>query len=143
MLVYPVLFTPSWGLSACSKDSSDRNMLSNQPDLAKGIIDLAHLARMTCGEKTLQVEVLALFDHQATMLLARIEETPARAIGALAHTLAGSARGIGAWEVAAAAERLELAARQSAPGTFAEARRRLACTIGQVQTVIRSLLAER
>jgi HPt (histidine-containing phosphotransfer) domain-containing protein len=118
-------------------------MLANQSDLAKGIIDLAHLARMTCGEKSLQVEVLALFDRQATMLLARIEEAPARAIGALAHTLAGSARGVGAWEVAAAAERLELAARQSAPAILTEARRRLVCAIGQVQTVIRSLLAER
>jgi HPt (histidine-containing phosphotransfer) domain-containing protein len=118
-------------------------MLADQPDLAKGIIDLAHLAHMTCGEKSLETEVLSLFDGQAKMLLARIEEAPARAIGALAHTLAGSARGIGAWEVAAAAERLEFAARQSAPANLADARRRLACAIARVQTTIRSLLAQR
>jgi hypothetical protein len=114
-------------------------MLVDQPDLAKVVIDLAHLARMTCGEKRLETEVLALFDRQAIMLLARIEEAPALVIGVLAHTLAGSARGIGAWEVAAAAERLELAAGQSAPAALAEARLRL----GRVQTVIRRLLAER
>jgi HPt (histidine-containing phosphotransfer) domain-containing protein len=118
-------------------------MLAEQPDVAKGIIDLAHLARMTCGEKRLETEVLSLFDRQATLLLGRIEGSPARAIGALAHTLAGSARGIGAWEVAAAAERLEFAARESPPASLAEARHRLACAIGHAQTVIRSLLAKR
>ena len=33
-------------------------MLADQPDLAKGIIDLAHLAHMTCGEKSLETIAL-------------------------------------------------------------------------------------
>ena len=41
-------------------------------------IDLEHLARMTLGERGLEVEVLALFDRQAAVLLARMEEFHAR-----------------------------------------------------------------
>src|SRR6478736_9715474 len=67
-------------------------------------IDLAHLARMTLGEASLEHEVLGLFDRQAVMLLARMASEPPKVIAALAHTLTGSARGIGAWKVADAAE---------------------------------------
>ena len=35
-------------------------------------IDVEHLARMTLGERSLEREVLALFDRQADMLLPRI-----------------------------------------------------------------------
>jgi hypothetical protein len=102
-------------------------------------IDVAHLARMTCGEKSLEAEVLRLFDRQAGMLLARMSSP--RVAGAFAHTLAGSARGIGAWKVATAAEGLELAARDCDPARFARAHRRLASTIAEAQAAIRALLA--
>jgi len=110
---------------------------------AEGTIDLAHLARMTCGDKSLEAEVLRLFDRQAGMLLARMQQSSPKAVGAFAHTLSGSARGIGAWEVAAAAEGLEVAARGCDPTGFAEAHRRLAGTIEQVQAAIRALVAIR
>jgi HPt (histidine-containing phosphotransfer) domain-containing protein len=74
------------------------------------VIDTDHLARMTLGEPSLEREVLQLFDRQAAMLLARMAKEPPKVIGALAHTLTGSARGIGAWKVAAAAEAVERAA---------------------------------
>ena len=96
-------------------------------------IDLAHLARMTCGEKSLEAEVLSLFDRQAGMLLARMQQSSRKVAGVLAHTIAGSARGIGAWKVAAAAERLELAARDCDPARFARAHRWLASTITEAQ----------
>ena len=35
-------------------------------------IDLVHLARMTLGERSLEREVLQLFDRQSTLLLARM-----------------------------------------------------------------------
>jgi HPt (histidine-containing phosphotransfer) domain-containing protein len=73
-------------------------------------IDVAHLERMTFGEKGLEGEVLRLFDRQAGMLLARIQAASPEAVTSFAHTLKGSARGIGAWQVAKAAEALELAA---------------------------------
>ena len=72
-------------------------------------IDREHLARMTLGDDSLEREVLALFDRQADMLLARMSKSAPAVAGAAAHTLKGSARGIGAWRVASAAEAVELA----------------------------------
>jgi HPt (histidine-containing phosphotransfer) domain-containing protein len=73
-------------------------------------IDEVHLRRMTLGDRSLEREVLEIFARQTTMTLERIAGAgPARAAAA-AHTLKGSARGIGAWRVAEAAERLEEAA---------------------------------
>ena len=80
-------------------------------------LDLAHLSRMTLGESALEREVLALFDHQAGMLLARMASEAPRMVAALAHTLAGSASGIGAWKVAEAAAAVERAAAE--PGAIA------------------------
>lgn len=110
---------------------------THQP-LAAGIIDVDHLARMTFGEKPLQVEVLILFDRQAEMLLSRVQQSPPQAAGAYAHTLAGSARSVGAWAVAAAAQEVELAARASV--TMPEAVRRLANAIAQARAVIGALI---
>jgi hypothetical protein len=59
-------------------------------------IDMAHLARMTLGERSLEREVLALFDRQADMLLPRIRSGAPALAAASAHTLKGSASGIGA-----------------------------------------------
>lgn len=72
-------------------------------------IDLVHLARMTFGERSLEREVLQLFDRQSTLLLARMRSAAPAGIVTLAHTLKGSARGIGAWRIARAAEVLEVA----------------------------------
>jgi hypothetical protein len=71
------------------------------------VIDLQHLFRMTLGDSGLQREVLQLFDRQADMLLVRIRTGDPVMTAALAHILKGSARGIGAWQVATAAERLD------------------------------------
>ncbi len=76
-----------------------------------GPIDLAHLARMTLGDAALERQVLGLFASQATSLIAKLAALPAEA-GALAHTLKGSARSIGAFRVAECAEALETAIRQ-------------------------------
>jgi HPt (histidine-containing phosphotransfer) domain-containing protein len=73
-------------------------------------IDVQHLARMTLGDAGLEREVLALFAAQAASLVATLQALPADA-AALAHTLKGSARAIGAFGVAEAAEDLEQALR--------------------------------
>jgi HPt (histidine-containing phosphotransfer) domain-containing protein len=72
-------------------------------------IDMAHLARMTLGERSLEREVLALFDRQADMLLPRIRGGAPALAAASAHTLKGSASGIGAFRVARAAQAVEQA----------------------------------
>jgi HPt (histidine-containing phosphotransfer) domain-containing protein len=70
-------------------------------------IDDQHLARMTLGDRSLEREVLQIFARQAALMLERIAGAAPAAAAAAAHTLKGSARGIGAWRVAKAAERLE------------------------------------
>ena len=72
-----------------------------------GPIDAAHLQRMTLGDASLEREVLAMFSAQAAGLVHALANTPGNA-GALAHTLKGSARAIGAFAVADAAGSLEL-----------------------------------
>ncbi len=72
-------------------------------------IDGTHLSRMTLGDRRLEREVLEIFMRQSALMLDRIA-SGGSAAAAAAHTLLGSARGIGAWRVARAAERLERAA---------------------------------
>jgi hypothetical protein len=72
-------------------------------------IDLVHLARVTFGDRSLEREVLQLFDRQSCLLLARMCNASVTAIRPLAHTLKGSACGIGAKRVARAAEAVEIA----------------------------------
>src|ERR1700732_4425435 len=71
-----------------------------------GPIDIDHLERMTLGDASLEREVLAMFAGQAARLGGALATLPSDA-AALAHTLKGSARAIGAFRVAEAAERLE------------------------------------
>jgi HPt (histidine-containing phosphotransfer) domain-containing protein len=73
-------------------------------------IDQVHLDRMTLGDRGLEREVLEIFARQTVMTLERIAGSGPACAAAAAHTLKGSARGIGAWRVAEAAERLEHAA---------------------------------
>ena len=73
-------------------------------------IDEDHLGRMTLGDRSLEREVLEIFARQITLTLERIAGAKTDCVSAAAHTLKGSARGIGAWRVAQAAERIEQAA---------------------------------
>lgn len=74
------------------------------------VIDDGHLRRMTLGDRRLEREVLEIFVRQIAIMLTRITVAEPALASAAAHTLMGSARGIGAWRVAEAAERLERAA---------------------------------
>jgi HPt (histidine-containing phosphotransfer) domain-containing protein len=96
-------------------------------------LDLDHLERMTLGERELEREVLTLFAQQSADLLVRLEKLP-REGASLAHTLKGSARGIGAFAVADAADDLERRLRQGLPVTAEVAA--LAEAIGAAQLAI-------
>ena len=102
----------------------------------EGAIDTAHLARMTLGERSLQREVLALFERQAEMLLPRIRQGAPASAAAFAHTLKGSAVSIGAFEVARAAEQVE----QSQDGTIGDAA--IAAAIETLAAVLQEARAE-
>ena len=91
----------------------DRIEWMPSPPLAPddGPIDSGHLGRMTLGDSDLEREVLAMFSAQAAGLMGRLQPMPSDGM-MLAHTLKGSARGIGAFRVADAAEWLEEALRR-------------------------------
>jgi HPt (histidine-containing phosphotransfer) domain-containing protein len=84
-------------------------------DRTLAVLDEAHLARMTLGDRQLERDVLQIFVRQAAMMLERIATAEPPLAAAAAHTLVGSARGIGAWRVAHAAERLEQACMGASP----------------------------
>ncbi len=90
--------------------TTSRSMTAAADDRKVAAIDETHLERMTLGDRRLEREVLELFLRQTTIMLDRIVNAPPPLAAAAAHTLKGSARGIGAWRVARAAELLEHAA---------------------------------
>jgi HPt (histidine-containing phosphotransfer) domain-containing protein len=102
-----------------------------------GPIDLDHLKRMTLGDAGLEQEVLAMFSAQSAKLLGELAGLPAEA-AAIAHTLKGSARAIGAVGVADAAARLEAAL--SASSDPAEPLAELGAAIATARGAIDDLL---
>ncbi|MGH6674575.1 MAG: Hpt domain-containing protein [Xanthobacteraceae bacterium] len=79
------------------------------------VIDDEHLERITLSDRDLEREILQIFVRQAAIMIGRIAGSDPAVAAAAAHTLKGSARGIGAWRVALAADRIE---RASQEGSF-------------------------
>jgi HPt (histidine-containing phosphotransfer) domain-containing protein len=102
-------------------------------------IDLDHLARMTLGDGALRREVLAMFLGQTGDLLVGLAACPGEG-AALAHTLKGSARAIGAFRVAACAEALEGAIRQG--GDPSRALTELEAKVAEAYASIEAILAQ-
>jgi HPt (histidine-containing phosphotransfer) domain-containing protein len=82
-------------------------------------IDLDHLARYTGGDRTLNTEILRLFNGQVhnmvDELLAVLQQRDVRKWRQVTHTLKGAARGVGAFamgDAAAAAEPVDPALSQ-------------------------------
>ena len=109
---------------------------TSSPVSVEQTIDLQHLARMTLGERSLEREVLGLFARQADMLLPRIRAGAPAVAAAFAHTLRGSALGIGAWRLARAAEAVE----QAKDGELAAAVDALGAAIAEIKVEIARLL---
>ena len=87
--------------SALSAAGSDRQ---------RAVIDDDHLGRMTLGDRRLEREVLEIFVRQVDIVAELLAHANRDEAAMAAHTMKGSARGIGAWLMASAAERLEHAA---------------------------------
>jgi HPt (histidine-containing phosphotransfer) domain-containing protein len=85
-------------------------IIDQEPTAPAAAIDLGQLARMTLGDRSLEREVLQLFDRQAGLLLARMHTREPAVVATLAHTLKGSAASIGAAGVVLAAAAVERAA---------------------------------
>lgn len=77
-------------------------------DHQRGPIDRAHLARYTLGSLPLEIEVLCLFANQVPITLGELRlATTDKEWRDAAHTLKGSARAVGAWQIADCAEAAE------------------------------------
>ncbi len=119
------------------------NLRCGDQNPAEAVLDLVHLSRQTFGDHALETELLALFERQAAQLAGGLAaprsmgDTGARID--LAHMLKGSARSVGAFAVAAAAEAYETALRAGDPREAALCNGLLA-EIGAVRRVIADIL---
>ena len=103
-------------------------------------IDLVHLSRMTLGDRALEREVLSLFERQIGLLMERIESATAPVAAAAAHTLKGSASGVGAFALARAAAQVEAAAHNGDAGGRNAGIAGLRTAIGDAKAEIAGLL---
>lgn len=72
------------------------------------LIDFDYLGKFTQGDPVLQREILTLFANQVAMLVDQLSQTADnRAWTFLAHSLKGTARAVGAWQLAQMAETME------------------------------------
>jgi HPt (histidine-containing phosphotransfer) domain-containing protein len=114
-------------------------------DTQPSILDEEHLGRMTLGDRGFEREVLEIFvRHSATTLDLILDcvvgQDPAAVVVA-AHTMIGAARGIGAWRVALAAERVEHAAEAGGEQELDEAVAALKAASLEANAVIGARLA--
>jgi HPt (histidine-containing phosphotransfer) domain-containing protein len=104
-------------------------------------VDLVHLARQTLGDRALEREVLGLFHVQARALYAQLERVAEdRLRHDLAHTLKGSARAVGAWKVAEAAEACERTEAGAGPqwnAALADLSGRIEAALAAIDEIIR------
>ena len=111
-----------------------------RPEMLEGaVLDRDHLSRMTFGDRSLEREVLQLFERQSELLLARMRSSEPAAIATLAHTLKGSAVGIGATRVARAAAEAEAVARANR-GETSHAIAELAQAVEEARAEISALI---
>lgn len=96
-------------------------------------VDLVHLTRQTMGDRALETEILSMFSRQAAALSEKLTEAKGRERVILAHTLKGSARSVGAFEVSRYAEILE------ADPEDAKAMKALAAALCDVQEFIAAI----
>ncbi|MCB1507749.1 MAG: Hpt domain-containing protein [Hyphomicrobiaceae bacterium] len=109
--------------------------VASRPDASRPV-DLVHLAHQTLGDRALETEILKLFLVQSELLMKRLAAGfgDAAVVRRNAHTLKGSASGIGAFEVASDAEALF-----DAPGDAVQSDR-LGESVARANAFIRSLL---
>lgn len=103
-------------------------------------LDLVHLSRYTLGNRGLEAELLGLFRVQAELYAERLATAENdKDWKDTAHSLKGSARGLGAWELGDLAEKAEQMASEPAARALMVAQIRSA--IGAVNIFIDELMA--
>lgn len=95
-------------VSTAAQQASDGNISSCERRGAHRPIDLVHLSKYTLGNRSLENELLGLFRNQADVYFARLAAAADDSEWKnAAHSLKGSARGLGAWALAELAEEAE------------------------------------
>lgn len=95
------------------------------------MLDRAHFDHMTGGDRTLQIEVLELFRRQVTNWRARLAS--GEDWREAAHTLKGSARGIGLHALAAACEAAETAPEADSVLALCDVHRALGAALAELE----------
>jgi len=93
--------------SAIETDLQPRSMSATRAN-PQAPIDRDHLARYTMNDKDLEREILDLFSQTLAQSVETLTEAENQKDWAMAsHTLKGSARAVGAWQLAALMEEAE------------------------------------
>jgi len=95
------------------------------------VLDRAHFDHMTAGDRALQIEVLGLFRQQVEAWRARLASGDGWREAA--HTLKGSARGIGLNALAAACEAAEAAPETERLTALSDVHRALSAALGELE----------
>lgn len=107
------------------------------------ILDLEHLSRQTMGDEAVQREVAGLFMDQTAKVLKLMRETALVSQRSdAAHQLKGSARAVGAWRVAEAAEIVERLAPDASEDQFMEAMAGLHASVAEARAAIAAIIGE-
>lgn len=106
-------------------------------------VDLVHLSRYTLGNRSLEREVLSLFLTQSAIYLQRLKDAGTDKDWAdAAHTIKGSAKSIGAWQLARSAETAESMKRGARSANSAGAIMELERLVDKTNGYIEKLLSE-
>lgn len=104
-------------------------------------VDLTHLRRYTLGDRQLELEVLGLFAGELPKTLAALRRAANDKDWYMAaHTLKGSARAVGAWRLARAAQVAEHHPRTSDPDACSKALASVEAAVAEVDGYIRQLI---
>ena len=125
----------------------DRNatfgMGATEPPATSRPVDLVYLSRYTLGNRSLENEVLELYCKQSRLYLQRLDAASTdKAWHEAAHTIRGSALGIGAWKVASLAQAAERLSGDQLAGNRAKAVADLAIRIDETNSYIKGILAD-
>ena len=107
-------------------------------------VDLVHLSRYTLGDRALEREVLELFCVQSAIYVDRLRAASSdKEWTDAAHSLKGSARAIGAWRAAAAAEDAEALSGEGTAQARASRLHDIDASLNEARACIGALLADR
>lgn len=125
---------------------SEMTVIEDQTDTSTSDcrpVDLVHLSRLTLGNRDLEQEVLQLFIRQSSIYLKRLSEASDKKSWCdAAHTIKGSAKGIGAWKVAEIAEAIERVQKAEAEGETRELLQALSESVEEANAFIESVISK-